>query len=183
MTTTHTTGAELQTQREALHLTRDDLATLAGVQARTVKHWESGRAGVPADVAELLNRMETAIHQASASHAEHVARMIRSAGHAPADVVLIRYRTTEDLERFQPEMKGFPAGAHAAMVQRLAEALRSSHHIRPRIVWMDAEAYTAWRHAAPDQRPDNSATRAQWAAEVALPAQAMPHRADQPPGA
>lgn len=48
------TGAELQCMREACAVSREELADLVGVQSRTVKHWESGRATVPADVAAIM---------------------------------------------------------------------------------------------------------------------------------
>ena len=59
MNTNHTiTGAELQTLREAAGLSRDALAELAQVQARTVKHWETRTgAAVPADVAAIVTRL------------------------------------------------------------------------------------------------------------------------------
>ena len=65
MNTEHMTGAELQTLREACHLSRDELAALAGVQARTLKHWENGRAGVPGDVADLVRSMDARVSRAA----------------------------------------------------------------------------------------------------------------------
>ena len=68
------TGAELQTLREACNLTREELGELAGVAARTIKHWESGRAGVPADVAALAQRLDATIQQAADQGARAVAQ-------------------------------------------------------------------------------------------------------------
>jgi DNA-binding transcriptional regulator YiaG len=53
------TGAELQCMREACAVSREELADLVGVQSRTVKHWESGRATVPADVAAIMTSIDT----------------------------------------------------------------------------------------------------------------------------
>lgn len=61
----HLTGAELQTLRENANMPREDLAELAGVQARTIKHWESGRAGVPSDVADLVRCIDQTIDAAA----------------------------------------------------------------------------------------------------------------------
>ena len=52
------TPAELKTIRESLGLTVQWLADRAGVKLRTVQYWESGRSGVPADVSELLLRID-----------------------------------------------------------------------------------------------------------------------------
>jgi transcriptional regulator with XRE-family HTH domain len=96
------TGAELQTLREACNLTREELGDLAGVAARTIKHWESGRAGVPADVAALAQRLDATIQQAADQGARAVAQAsARQGGTAPADVVLIRYRSADHLRHVE----------------------------------------------------------------------------------
>lgn len=171
------TGAELQTLREACGLTRDDLGALAGVAARTIKHWESGRAGVPADVAELVQRLDATIQQAADQGAHAMAQAITRQGTAPADVVLIRYRDADHLARYRPDMAGQPAGVQGAIVQRVAQALRQRGQL-VRVVWMQPDAYEAWRTA--HGMPDLESTRATWAAHQ-VAAQALPHRADQPP--
>lgn len=48
------TGAELRTWRESAGLSREALAERVNVQPRTIKHWESGRADVPDDVASVV---------------------------------------------------------------------------------------------------------------------------------
>lgn len=171
------TGAELQTLREACGLTRDDLGALAGVAARTVKHWEHGRAGVPADVAALVQRLDATIQQAADQGAHAMAQAIARQGTAPADVVLIRYRSADHLARYRPDMAGQPAGVQGAIVQRVAQALRQRGQLM-RVVWMAPDAYEAWRTA--HGMPDLETTRATWAAHQ-VAAQALPHRADQPP--
>jgi len=171
------TGAELQTLREACNLTREELGDLAGVAARTVKHWEHGRAGVPADVAALVQRLDATIQQAADQGAHAMAQAITRQGTAPDDVVLIRYRDADHLARYRPDMAGQPAGVHGAIVQRVAQEMRLRGQL-VRVVWMLPDAYEAWRAA--HGMPDLETTRAAWAAHQ-VAAQALPHRADQPP--
>ncbi len=171
------TGAELQTLREACNLTREELGALACVAARTVKHWEHGRAGVPADVAALVQRLDATIQQAADQGARAMAQAIARQGTAPDDVVLIRYRDADHLARYRPDMAGQPAGVHGAIVQRVAQAMRQRGQL-VRVVWMLPDAYEAWRTA--HGMPDLESTRATWAAEQ-IPHQARAHRADQPP--
>lgn len=54
------TGAELQCLREACGLDRDQFGEMCGVQGRSIKYWEMGASkhGVPADVAELVLKLE-----------------------------------------------------------------------------------------------------------------------------
>lgn len=172
------TGAELQTLREACCLTREELGELAGVAARTVKHWENGRAGVPADVAALAHRLDATIQQAADNGARVVAQArAQHGGTAPADVVLMRYRSDDDLATYRPDMAGQPASVHGAMVQRLTATLRATGQ-PVRIVWMDQDDYEAWRAA--HSLADLESTRATWAADQ-VQHQARAHRADQPP--
>lgn len=174
------TGAELQTLREACGLTRDELGALAGVAARTVKHWENGRAGVPADVAGLVQRLDDTIQRAADQGADVIGTATQDQhGAAPNEVILIRYRTPEDLARYRPDMAGLPASVHGAIIGRLCSAMRANGLQRARVVWMNPDDYEAWRAAL--RMTDGDATRAAWAAEQ-IPAQAIPHRADQPPG-
>lgn len=181
MTNDNMTGAELQTLREGLHLTRDDLAGLAGVQARTVKHWENGRSGVPDDVASMVQRLDML---ATLAAREVIDTLTASTGKNGAKV-LYRYRSAEDFSRYEPSLnKIMPVSVHAATVARaqLGLQLLAPDPARAvqivRVVWFDVAGFEAWRSA--NQQPNTQATRQQWAAQ-ALPAQAMPHRADQPP--
>ena len=173
------TGAELQTLREACNLTRDELGSLCGVAPRTVKHWESGRAGVPADVADVVARLDAAIQRAADHGADVIEQAMAHQGTAPADVVLMRYRTPGDLARYRPDMAGAPAGAHGAIVARLRAQALALGVAAVRVVWMDPSAYEAWRAA--QGLPDAEPSRAAWAADQ-VQAQALPHRGDQPPG-
>ena len=175
----HLTGAELQTLREACHLSRDELGALCGVAPRTVKHWESGRAGVPADVADVVARLDATIQHAADQGAAVIEQAMAHQGTAPADMVLMRYRTPWDLARYRPDMAGAPAGAHGAIVARLRAQALALGVAAVRVVWMETDAYEVWRTQR--QQPDTEATRAAWAADQ-VQAQALPHRGDQPPG-
>lgn len=174
------TGAELQTLREACNLTREELADLCRVQARTVKHWEGGRAGVPDDVGQLVRAIDANIQEA-AGQGLQVLQQMETARGAPGVVLLIRYRSAEDLARYRPDMAGMPPGIHGAMVGRARLAfLMASPKTPVRIVWLDPENYEIWRKN--NGKQDAETTRTEWAF-TAIEAQAMPHRGDQPPGA
>lgn len=193
----HMTGAELQTLREAAGLSRDVLAELAQVQARTVKHWET-RAGaaVPADVAAIVRQAAAWVLQASreglraallqahggpmaAGVAGAMAGIFPPPDDAP-EVVLIRYRETDHMHT-QDRAQGLRADVHGAMVARLVLDLQA-HGMRPRVVWFDPESFAHWVQVVQGLPPghDTPAARAAWAGH-AIDAQAIPHPADQPP--
>ena len=194
MTNDNMTGAELQTLREACHMSRDDLAGLVGVQARTVKHWENGRAGVPGDVAAVVREID----QNATDVARHAVGKLLAMQAAPARVlvgqavkmVLIRYRSAADMARYNPSIAGLPEGAQGCIVARIRQALAmaapggagapGAPSAAPvvRVVWFNPDDFEAWRAA--HKRPDDAPARADWATQ-ALPAQALPHRGDQPP--
>lgn len=183
MTTQHMTGAELQTLREGCNVSREEFAALVGVEARTVKHWENGRSGVPADVADVVQRIDYHVNQAvsGALVALHWLHERAPAGATLADMVLIRYRTAGDLAKYQPDMAGLPLGAHGAVVQRFCSAVRylaGFERVRMRVIWMGPAAYDAWRAAC--NMADSEATRSTWAG-TQVEIQAIPHRGDQPP--
>jgi transcriptional regulator with XRE-family HTH domain len=185
------TGAELATLRESCGLLREDLARMLQVEPRTVKHWEHGRSGVPDDVARQVQQMARAIDEAAAQALRVIHQQARrlanssAADVGPLDVVLIRYRTDDDLHRHRPDMRGFPTAAHGAIVRSVADAIRRSPDLQPyacaRVVWMDREAYEAWRAAQPGRPADTELTHSEWAAAQAIDQQARPHRRDQPP--
>ena len=171
------TGAELATMRQACGLSREELAQLCDVQPRTVKHWESGRAGVPADVAQTIGGISSGIRDSVRAACDVLAR------DRPAQLVLIRYRTDADMQRFRPDCVGMlAASTHGAIVARTIDAiglLPALQGIRARVVWFDPADYERWRQDA--GQADSKATRQAWAAgQVA--AQAMPHKGDQPAG-
>jgi transcriptional regulator with XRE-family HTH domain len=197
----HMTGAELQTLREACGLTREALAELAQVQARTVKHWET-RVGsaVPADVAAIVRQAVAWVLQASreglrAAELQICGPLKRTGDglvalppqHDAPDVVLIRYRESGHMHDSDALTKspGARADVHGAMVARLVLDLQANG-LRPRVVWFDPEAFNTWRnsgaraHVVGENSGDTPATRAAWAAQ-AIEAQARPHAGDQPP--
>lgn len=177
------TGAELQTLRESCHLTRDELGDLAGVQGRTVKHWENGRATVPQDVAALMHQLNTQATQATRQAINAIKDALRDAeaisiqrvGSAdeilfqtarPVDLVQLRYRSAADLHRYRPDLKGTPLGIHSAIVARVhCQTLELGAPAR--VIWFDPEAYEAWLDAL--NRNDTEAHRAQWATSQGQP--------------
>ena len=183
------TGAELQMLREACFLSREDLAGLCNVAARTVKHWENGRSGVPGDVADLVSLIDATITSASAQGLRQMQEVTQRAGAAPADLVMLRYNEQE-AERYRVRqqfaslgnMTGWQAAAiHGAIVNRLRLLMVIAPGLAGvpvRIVWMRGEEYEAWRSAQGMQ--DSETTRAAWAAGQ-VDKQAAAHRADQPP--
>jgi transcriptional regulator with XRE-family HTH domain len=183
MSTHHTTGAELQTLRELCGLSRDTLAGLCGVQARTVKHWEGGRSGVPDDVATMAR---TLARWVAAEAAEIVAQSLAERASHGGPVVLLRYREAAHLPGERKNGASMPTEAHGAALARVVLALRQQNPDEPpRVVWFDPAPYFAWLEAAgfAPGHGDTAAQRSRWARLQALPSQAIPPRGDQPPPA
>lgn len=174
-TTDNMTGAELQTLREGCGLSREDFASLAGVQARTVKHWEGGRAGVPADVAALACDLESALFNAVLQKMAALWSGLMP-GDKRGDVVLIRYRQVADMPRVDSDLATLPKLLHGAFTARVRDAC-AARGAKVRVVWMERAAFDAWLTAR--NLADTEASRAAWAADQ-VQAQALPHRADQP---
>lgn len=178
------TGAELQTLREACNLTREELGELAGVAARTVKHWESGRAGVPADVAALVRSIDKKINVCVNDAAAKIIAGIRHYGFSENSPVLVRYKSDEDLKAFGGS-SFLGLSPHGAMIQRLSRVLAREPIIKSvRIVWFDRTRYLNWNDLDGKEHLDFESFRLEpvenWA-ERQVPTQAIPHRADQPP--
>ena len=153
------TPAELRTLREACCLSLPQLAAAAGVQERTARYWESGHSGVPADVADLITRLDAQLTMASHQAVHVIAEFARAhPGAQLAEIVLIRYRTDADLQRFRIDMQGLPATTHAAIIYRTRAAL-AGEGIASRIVYMQPDDYTTWR----GKRKDTEPLRAEWA--------------------
>lgn len=155
------TAAEMRTLREALGLPATWLAAQAQVQERTVRHWESGRNAVPGDVAAMLRRIDAAFDTSAGEAVRQYADAALSTAGAPQEVVLLRYRTDDDLWLSLPDMRPLPATAHAAMLHRAWKAL-AARGAAVRIVYLDVEDYEAWR--ATNGRDDGPSVRAEWAA-------------------
>jgi len=174
------TGAELQTMREGVNLSRDELGALVGVAARTVKHWENGRTGVPADVAQAVADLEEGVSLAA------LAELMRWEGkqaRSPAQVVaLVRYRQDSDAARMGAGVAGYPVAIHGAIVARVRAELLDKVLVfadqAVRVVWFDAADYGAW--LAQVGAPDTPEALDHWALQQ-VAQQARPHRADQPP--
>ncbi len=166
------TPAELKTLCESLRLNDQALAALTGVRDRTVRKWSSGAIhSIPADVAELLRRLDGRI--ASAAYEAVDAYAAAAEHHAgPGTVVLLRYRPA-DMARYRPDLladagglQNVAAALHAALVDRIRQGVeRLGGTVR--ITWMEAEAYDAWRDGA--GRRDDDASRAAWAGERLAP--------------
>ena len=75
-------GAELQMMRAACGLTRQNVADFAGVKLSSAKYFETGRGGVPDDVAEW-------IAEAYEAHLLAVDHLVRIASGAPAAKVVL----------------------------------------------------------------------------------------------
>lgn len=157
------TPAEFKTLRESCGLSLAALAaalpaspkTGKPLDVRSVQKWEEGARGVPVDVADWLRRLDARLADAALHAAE-----VMGGAPAGAEVVLLRYRNGDDLARYRPDMAALGPGVHAALVDRARQAaLRLG--LSPRITYMDAASYEAWRTAA--GKLDGEAVRAEWA--------------------
>ncbi|HEX6518290.1 MAG TPA: DUF1870 family protein [Nocardioidaceae bacterium] len=106
------TPAELRVVREFLGLTPEWLAGHLGVSARTVRHWEAGKYGIPDGV-----RLE--IEDLEARTAQFVAGCAGQLMDLPDPGVVV-YRTDEEYRAAHPGV-GFPASWHRACVARIAQ--------------------------------------------------------------
>lgn len=190
----YTTGAELQTLREAAGLSRDALAELVGVQARTVKHWENGRSGVPADVAAVAHNLAQWTRQAAQAMHTSAREWLRQfeplqvhhlaepeprtlTATQPGPMVLLRYQQTEHMHHTD-RARGARADCHGAAVGQVVQRL-ALDGLAARVVWFDPASFASW--CQDSQADDTPAARQAWAECEALPAQAVPARGDQPP--
>lgn len=195
----HMTGAELQTLREAAGLSREALAGLVGVEARTVKHWENGRSGVPADVAQVVANAAQQIANATAQKVDemrfffHMADLCGKEDQArktkrkkyPAEgngyLVLMRYKETAQMHPVEKDI-GLTADMHGAMVTHLMQTLLAEGRFA-RVVWFDPDKFAIWAkfNDMVQNLGDTIVTRRRWAESQAIPTQAKPHPGDQPP--
>lgn len=155
---TKMTPAELKTVREACGLSLPQLATACGVQERTARYWESGSTPVPADVADLISKLDDRLTLASHQAINFIVDAARANPVRPLDIVLIRYRTDADLHHYLPDMQGLPATTHAAMLYRTRSAL-DGDGIPSRIIYMRPDDYEAWL----GKRKNTEPLRAEWA--------------------
>lgn len=183
MTHDYMTGAELQTMREGCNLSRDELGELVGVAARTVKHWENGRTGVPADVAQHVAALGEIVGDLAQAEAARVFEVWRQAPEQQPAVV-VRIRQEADARRMGAPLASCPVSVHGALVRLVCEALRrkiatvGDYGAGPvRVVWFDAADYGAW--LAQVGAPDTPESLDHWALQQ-VAQQARPHRGDQP---
>lgn len=157
------TPAEFKTTREALGLTAQWIADHTKIGLRTVQHWDVGSRVVPSSVEDMLEAIDQTLEATVAQALEQVDSLVDH-GSGPDEIVLIRYRTDEDLWRFRPDMQPLPASTHAAMLARLRRALRA-RGIQTTIEFMKPDEYMQWL----GDRPDTEATRAEWASSCPSP--------------
>ena len=150
-------AAHLKTLRESLGLTAQWVADQAGVRLRSVQYWESGRSKVPDDVCHMLKNIDDSLNNSVKSAVEHINEVKAETGTCP-EIVLIRYRTDEDLWQFREDMRPLPTTTHAEMLARMNREL-AKINVQTQIVYMDANAYLTWL----GDRVDDEAARSEWA--------------------
>lgn len=133
------TPAELKTLREALGLSQDQLARLAGVQGRTIRHWEAGRNSAPDDVAAMVARIDAGLDRQVQQALTTARELIAQAGRLPDCIDLLRYRTDADLWAAHPDYAPLPVTTHAVMLARTRRAL-ADLKVASRIVYADLHA-------------------------------------------
>lgn len=116
------TPATLATLREALGLTHEEVARLAGVNPRTVRRWQSpeGDATVPNDVAEVLWGLMDWVTETVDAAVEGVEAMIEQQGHEPEVIDLTRYVDAASARRAGVTV---PHSVHTAAVAQIAREL------------------------------------------------------------
>ncbi|ANP27989.1 hypothetical protein DHOM_05075 [Dermabacter hominis 1368] len=119
------TPATLATLREALGLTHEDVARLAGVSPRTVRRWQSpvGDVSIPDDVAEVLWGLMEWVTDTVDSAVEGVEALIQQQGHEPEVIDLTRYVDADSAERAGVTV---PHSVHTAAVAQIARELHAA---------------------------------------------------------
>ena len=108
-------SAKFKTLREAIGLSVTDLATIASVQPRTARYWESGRNVPPEEVSKSLVSIDVML-----SHSvEQAIKLYQDKN--PDEILLYRYVNAEELHKAHPEFKGLPVSTHAAMLYRVSK--------------------------------------------------------------
>lgn len=106
------TGGELQTIREWLGVSTEDLAARLGVRHDTVRHWESGRGRIPVRVRQEVEDLE-----------EHTARAVDdlvAALRDARDPAVVVYRSTDDMPADRPDVAELGARWWRHVVARAA---------------------------------------------------------------
>lgn len=154
------TPAELKTIRESLGLPLQWVADQARVKLRTAQYWEQGRFAVPDDVAQMLIGLDDQLWQLVARYLEQVKAVADDQDALPEEIVLLRYRTDNDLWKFYPDFRPIPASTHATLISRLRRRLWEIG-VPSIIEYMEPAEYRAWLGA----RADSEDLRSQWALE------------------
>ena len=152
------TAAELKTLRESLGLPLQWVAQQAGVRLRSAQYWEAGKNPVPDDVAGLLMSLDEQLWQLVADYLAQVDEIKAEEGRLPEGIVLIRYKTDEDLWEFHSGFKPIPASSHAMLLARTRRKL-SEIGVASIIEYMDPKAYRKWL----GDREDKETLRSEWA--------------------
>jgi hypothetical protein len=145
------------------------------VQTRTIKHWQSGRATVPDQVARFVRAQALWLQDLTARTLREYADVLELARAdklgAPLEVVLVRYKdyahivAGKGLETLTPPL-------HAALTLRVMLALQAQGLV-VRLVWFDPVAFGEW--AKRQGVGDTPASRSAWAAGEGLDAQMHAH--------
>ena len=112
-------AADLLVLREALGLSRRQLADLYGVEERSVGRWEHGARSIPEGVWTIIDDLDERARALVQLATRGAKEMEASVGEA-ADAFVVRvYATDRDLWAAQPEFEPLPASYHRAIVARL----------------------------------------------------------------
>lgn len=157
------TPAELKTLREKWGLSTQWLADQAGVRVRTVQYWESGRSAVPEDVAAIMLVTDMRLESIIDASVEFVT----SLDPIPENIVLVRYKSDEDLHRYRPDMSEFSARAHGMVLALTKSEIEIAlEDVNVRIVYLEPEQYEAWLKLT--NQKDSEQTRAAWAGTLEI---------------
>lgn len=153
------TPAEMKTLRESLGLPVQFVVDYFQVQQRTVQYWESGKKAVPQDVVSWLCTISSYFEKMLKQQTDALEAIFAQHG-LPSEMVLIRYRTQDDLWRYQPDMRPLPETTHTAMLVRLWNWLKE-RGVPVKITYMNPDQYEKWLNG----RTDTPDLRAMWAGE------------------
>lgn len=120
-----------------------------------MRYWETGRMAVPDDVERLIIELEKTSERACKEALNAIKRSTEKLG-KPREVMLVRYRTDDELWKYRPDMKGLPTAYHGAVVARVMRAA----DVEIVAEWLDSEAYDEWLKAT--KQKDSEGLRAQF---------------------
>lgn len=159
---------ELNTLRRSLWLTREQAGQINGMAERSWRYLEDGTRAIPKDVQDRMRSLDAAASaMADAVWDEHFNLSAKTGDLRNVTTVLLRYATAADLWAAHPDMAGVPVDLHAAAIDRARQQLEGEG-ATVRIVLFDRAAYRDW--IAGNGLPDDTASRAAWAASATDPA-------------